>query len=152
MGEFLPSGVLGLTLVAVLAVLMSTVNSLVLVGGSTFFTSILKPMMNRANSDPGIRMVQLSTAAFGGVALLFAFALPDLVRLLLMGAFILLPLCPAIIWSLYADKPHATPAIMSILTGVITTLAFVPTMPDTAFAPGFLVALFVMFAGQFLLQ
>jgi len=150
MVEFLPSGILGLGLVAVLAILMTTVNSLVVVGGSTLFTDIVKPRLSNTGERSQLLWVRFLTVAFGFCSLGMAFVFPDLVRLLLMGAFVMMPMCPAIIWSLFERKPPSGAALTSMVAGVAITLVLLPRMPDTAFGPGFLVSLLVLIVSHYL--
>nr|VFJ86417.1 MAG: Na+/proline symporter [Candidatus Kentron sp. LFY] len=152
MVDFLPSGILGFGLVAVLAILMSTVNSLVLVGGSALFTNMLTTNNLYQNGDVRLRWVRFLTIAFGACALCLAFLLPDLVRLLLMGAFIMMPMCPAIIWTLFAKKLHPKSSIASMISGISVTIVLIPWMPDTAFAPGFLVSLLILVVAHLALR
>jgi SSS family solute:Na+ symporter len=150
MVDFLPPGLLGLGLVAVLAILMTTVNSLVVVGGSTLFTDIIKPRLANAGERSQLLWVRFLTVAFGFCALGMAFVLPDLVRLLLMGAFVMMPMCPAIIWSLLGRRPGSGAAVTSMVAGVAVTLVLLRRMPETAFGPGFLVSLLVLVVGYYL--
>jgi SSS family solute:Na+ symporter len=149
MVEFLPRGILGLGLVAVLAILMTTVNSLVLVGGSTLFTDIVKRKLGRASERSQLWWVRSLTIVFGLCALTMAFILPDLVRLLLMGAFVMMPMCPAIIWSFFKQRPSSSAAIISMVAGIAVTVVLLPRMPDTAFGPGFFVSLVVLIIGYY---
>ena len=139
--DFLPSGILGLGLVGVLAVLMSTINSLILVGGSTIYTGILG---HRTKNNSVLLTLKISTLMFGIFSLMLAFLYSDIVKLLLMGAFIMLPICPAIIWALFSEKTNSKVAVTSIVLGIVTTFSLITIMPDVAFAPGFLVSLLII--------
>lgn len=148
MGDFLPVGLRGLGLVAILAILMTTVNSLVVVGGSTLFTDILRPKLAAADERKHLLWVRGLTMAFGVAALGLAFVFPNLVRLLLVGAFVMMPMCPPIIWALFERRPPARAALVSMVAGEAVTLALLHKMPETAFGPGFLVSLLVLVAGR----
>lgn len=150
MAQFLPPGFLGLGLVAVLVVLMTTVNSLVLVGGSILFTGIVRPRLGNVADKKQLVWVRFLTIIFGFCALGLAYLLPDLVRLLLMGAFVMMPICPAIAWALFSQRRSAASAVMSMLTGILVTLILLPRMPNTAFGPGFLVSTLVILIFHFL--
>lgn len=144
MVDFLPPGLLGLGLVAVLAILMTTVNSLVVVGGSTLFTDIIKPRLGNASERSQLVWVRFLTVIFGSCALGMAFVFPDLVKLLLMGAFVMMPICPAIIWSIFSQRLSSCAAVTSMVAGVAVTFTFLPYLPKTAFGPGFLISLLVL--------
>lgn len=147
--DFLPSGLLGLGLVSILAILMTTVNSLVVVGGITLFTDIIKPFLRNKNEKSQLIWLKIITVLFGLCALGMAFIFTDIVKLFLMGAFVMMPLCPTIMWSLFAKKLNARAAITSMLAGVFTTLVLLPLLPETAFGPGFLVSLLVLTINHF---
>lgn len=149
MGDFLPSGLRGLGLVAILAILMTTVNSLVVVGGSTLFTDILRPRMGFVDERKHLWWVRGLTMAFGLAALALAFVFPNLVRLLLVGAFVMMPMCPAIIWALFERRPPSGAVLASMVAGEAVTLALLHRMPETAFGPGFLVSLLILVVGRF---
>ena len=147
--EFLPEGLLGLGLVSVLAILMSTVNSLVLVGGSTLYAGIFKHKIERKTERKQLRWLQILTLCFGLFSLLLAFIFTDLVKLLLMGAFIMMPMTPAIMWAVFSKNRNPNIAIASMILGLLTTILLINTMPETAFAPGFIVSLLVMALGKY---
>lgn len=149
MVDFLPPGLLGLGLVAILAILMTTVNSLVVVGGATLFTDIIKPRLINTNELSQLTWVRLLTVIFGLCALGMAFIFPDLVKLLLMGAFVMMPICPVIIWSLFARRLNSCAAITSMVAGVAVTFALFPFLPETAFGPGFLISLLVLIINHY---
>ena len=149
LSDFLPSGLRGLGLVAILAILMTTVNSLVVVGGSTLFTDLVRPKLRGVQERTELWWLRGLTMAFGFCALALAFVFPNLVRLLLVGAFVMMPMCPAIIWSLFERRPPSGGAVVSMVAGEAVTLALLPWMPETAFGPGFLVSLVVLAASQF---
>ncbi len=64
----------------------------------------------------------------------------------------MMPLCPAIIWSLFSKKLHAGASVVSMIAGIAITLVLLPVMPDTAFGPGFLISLLVLVVGHFVLK
>lgn len=149
MVEFLPPGLLGLGLVSILAILMTTVNSLVVVGGATLFNDIIKPRLGAANEKTQLIWVSTLTVIFGMCALGMAFLFSDIVRLFLMGAFVMMPLCPAIIWALFSKKLSSRAAIISMVAGVVITFVLLPFMPETAFGPGFLISLVVLIINHY---
>jgi len=144
MVDFLPPGLLGLGLVSILAILMTTVNSLVVVGGTTLFTDIIKSRLGNNNEKSQLVWLRTLTVIFGLCALGMAFIFTDIVKLFLMGAFVMMPLCPAIIWALFAKKLSSSAAIISMVGGVAVTFALLPRLPETAFGPGFLISLLVL--------
>lgn len=146
--DYLPPGLAGLGTVALIAILMTTINSLVVVGGSTIYVDLLRLRKSKPQVRDTMRAPRIATAGFGLAAMGVAYLLPDLVRLLLMGAFIMLPLCPAIIWGVFASRPSPRAAVWSVSLGMAVTLALLPIMPNTAFGPGLLVSFATMWGIQ----
>jgi solute:Na+ symporter, SSS family len=144
--EFLPPGLLGLGLVAILAILMDTVNALVVVGGSTLVNDFYKPFIKDISEKHLLFMARVFTLGFGFVALLTATFLSDIVKLLLMGAFIMMPVGPSILGLLLWKHRNAKAAVTSMIVGFIATILLIPVMPQTAFAPGFLISLIIYVA------
>jgi len=141
--EFLPTGLLGLGLVAVLAILMDTVNALVVVGGSTLVNDFYKVFRPNTSEKHLLFMARLFTLSFGAVSLLTAVFLPDIVKLLLMGAFLMMPMGPAIIGALAWKRKNAKAATASMIVGFLATILLIPKMPQTAFVPGFFISLVI---------
>jgi len=144
--EFLPRGFLGLGLVAVLAILMDTVNALVVVGGSTLVNDFYKRLRPQTSEKRLLFLARVFTLAFGSVSLLTAVFLPDIVKLLLMGAFIMMSMGPTIIGALVWKERRANAATASMIVGFLATILLIPEMPQTAFVPGFFVSLAIYVA------
>lgn len=144
--DFLPPGLLGLGLVALLAILMDTVNALVVVGGSTLVNDFYKPFRKNLSEKHLLFMARVFTVAFGFVALLTATFLSDIVKLLLIGAFIMMPMGPSILGVLVSKHRNAKAATTSMVVGFLTTILLIPVMPQTAFVPGFFVSLIIYIA------
>jgi Na+/proline symporter len=149
MVDFLPEGLLGLGLVSILAILMTTVNSLVVVGGTTLFTDIIKPLLKSTNEKSQLLWVRSLTVLFGLCSLGMAFIFTDIVKLFLMGAFVMMPLTPSIVWALFGKNLDSRAAIISMVSGVILTFFLLPTMPQTAFGPGFFISLLILIISHY---
>ncbi len=137
----LPTGLLGLGLAGLLAALMSTVDSMIMVGSATLLKDFYKIFRPSASESTLLRKGRLFTFLFGLIALLTAHAIPNLVRLQLLGFFTLLVFAPAVVGGFFWKKATSKAAFISILLGFIITMVLVPFMPLMAFVPGFLTAL-----------
>lgn len=146
MKEVLPVGIFGLGLVALLAIIMDTVNSLILVGSSILINDFYRVFKKTFQERNLLRLARILTLIFGLVALAIAYLIPDVVRLLLIGGFMILPIAPPLLARFLWKNLSAKASFVSILVGFIVTIVFIPSMPKTAFIPGFLTSLFI-FAG-----
>lgn len=151
MEKVLPTGLLGLGLVAVLAIIMDTVNSLILVGSSILLNDFYRVFKKTFQEKNLLRLARILTLAFGLVALAIAYLIPDVVSLLLIGGFMILPVAPPLLAGLLWKNLSAKASFVSILVGFIVTIIFIPSMPQTAFIPGFLVSL-IIFVGWSLIR
>lgn len=148
MQQLLPAGLLGLGLVALLAIVMDTINSLVMVGSSTILNDFYKPRTKTTDERKLLRLGRIFTLAYGFGAIGIAFLIPDIVSLLLIGAFMLMPIAPALVGGLIWRGSNSKASFISILAGFVVTILLIPQMPQTAFVPGFLVALAVFVGGS----
>jgi Na+/proline symporter len=122
---------------------MDTVNALVLVGGSTLVNDFYKPFRPQSDEKHLLLMARIFTLSFGCLSLLTATFLSDIVKLLLMGAFIMMPIGPTILGALVWKHRNAKAATASMIIGFFTTVLLIPIMPQTAFVPGFFVSLII---------
>lgn len=137
MANHLAPGALGLGVAAVLAVFLSTANSMALVVSATFARDILRSK----GADFSIGHGRLLTLGFGVVGLIFALTLPNIVQLTLNAFFILGVLFFPFVCGLFWSRATAFAATWSIGLGAVTTLAFLPFLPTQAFVPGAVVAI-----------
>ncbi len=146
MTKFLPTGLLGLGLAGVLAVIMSTIDSMLMVGTATLTKDFYKVMYNKKASEKNmLKMARIFTVLFGIAGLATAFLYPDILQLGLVGSFLLVILIPAFLGSFWR-RANAAAAFWSMVAGFVVLLLFLPSMPKTAFIPSILidVAVFVI--------
>jgi SSS family solute:Na+ symporter len=151
MKDLLPSGILGLGFVGLLAAVMSTADSLILVGSATilkdFYISIINP---QATEKQMLFLGRVFTLLFGLAGLTIAYAIPDIVQLQLIGAFTLLIFAPSVIGGLIWKKTTSKASFLSVMSGFLVTIILIPTLPKTAFIPGFLVSLITLIIVSYL--
>lgn len=151
MNHILPSGILGFGLAGILAALMSTVDSMILVGSATLLKDFYKSFINKkAQEKKLLKMGRLFTFLYGGAALIAAYTIADIIQILLIGVFLLLPIAPAIIGGLCWRRPTSKASFYSMLAGFLLAIVLLPLMPQLAFIPAFLVALILFVILSFL--
>ncbi|UFT99957.1 sodium/proline symporter [Radiobacillus kanasensis] len=155
----------GFLLVAVLAAIMSSADSQLLVGSSAFIRDIYQKVIGQDKEIPQKKLVFLSrvtTVVFMGLSLILAFAAQEFVFWMVLFAFGGLGACfgPALLLSFYWKGVSKQGVLWGMITGLITvilvkqqpqwTYAFLPDVKEllnTYFfgityeaVPGFLVA------------
>lgn len=144
MKKFLSPGILGLGIAAFLAVFISTVNTMIMVVSATLTKDFYKGIINPKASDKQLLKVgRFLTLVVGLLGFLLAFQVRDIVTLTVGALLMLQVLLPAIMGGFFWRKATAKAAFWSILLGFIVAVALLPSMPQTAFLPGFVVSLIV---------
>ncbi len=138
----LPPGLLGLGFAGIFAALMSTVDSMIVVGTATwtkdFYARFFRPA---ASPEELLRIGRLTALLFGAGGLMLAFFFRDIIQLAITASSILLIFAPAIVGGLYWPRASAAAAFWSILLGFLATVGLLPIMPKIAFLPGFIISL-----------
>jgi len=144
---YLPRGMLGLGLAAILAVLVSTANTMILVVSASVDRDLLRP-----SSTPrkGLQRSRLTTLVIGVVGLAFALVSPHVVQLILNAFYMIAILFPALIAGMFWHRATKLAATLSIALGATFTLVFLPIIPTQAFIPGAAAAILAFVIGVFL--
>ena len=135
MAELLPHGLLGLGVAAVLSVVLSSANTLILVVGAAVLRDILG---KKAGVDQSLLPSRLVNAASGVIAATLALVVPSIVQLLLNAFYMLLVLGPALIGVFHWKRANRSAATWSIAVGALCTTATLLVAPGIAFLPGVL--------------
>ncbi len=141
--RLLSPGTLGLGIAAILAVLLSTANTMLLVASATLFRDVL-PRALRFGDAGALRLSRLLSLSIGTTGVLLALAVPDVVQLVLNAYFVVAVLAPALFAGLLWRRVTQRAAACSIAGGALTTLGFLPLAPRQAFVPGLLVSLLLI--------
>lgn len=144
MAYMLPTGLLGLGIAAFLAIIISTLNSTIMVCSAVLTNDLGRAYLHKEKPNQMLWIGRGMTLVSGLAGLLLALALPDLVALSVNGMFLLLVLLPAIAGGYYSKRVTASAATWSVLCGLVTTAVFLTYDASTAFVPGFLVSLVVL--------
>ena len=114
------------------------------VGSSTIFRDLLPAL--RGIKKPSLSLLRKLTFFYGFGGLLIALLIPDILQLLILSVFTLLPLAPAVVGGFVWKRASSAAAFWSILIGFAVTVVLLPFMPLSAFVPGFLLSL-ILFSG-----
>jgi len=134
MVELLPVGVLGLGLAAVIAVFLSTLNSTLMVASAVIAKDLA---LGQVDGVRFLRKGRLAVAVVGGIGLVIAVLLPDVITLSVNGMLMLLILLPATFGGFFWSRSTSKAAVWSIIVGLVVTLIALPLSTDIAFLPGF---------------
>lgn len=149
MKRFLPKGFLGLGLAAFLAVIISTVNSLIMVASAALTKDFYKTAIWPEASDRHLLWAgRAVTLVVGSVALVCGVLIQDVVVLTVNSMFILLCLLPSLMGGFFWRGSTSTGCVLSIAAGIAVTLGLSLVKPNEAFVPGFLVALLVFISAS----
>src|SRR3989344_6773291 len=124
MNELLTPTFAGIGFAAILAVIMSSIDSL-LVGGSTI---VYKAMFkkNQFESKNEIFYARLITALFGLCGFLLAFIVPNIITLSLLVTYLALIFVPPIIGGIYYKRISSNASFWSILIPTIVLFSLFP--------------------------
>lgn len=145
MKEFLPPGILGLGFASILAIIMSTLDSLLMVGSATFTRDFYLHKFPALSDIKQLMVGRVSVLVLGIIATFIAFIFQDIEKLLVVSAQIPLVMGPALIGGLLWSRSNEKAAFWSITLGFAVTLAVLPFATNFAFIPGILVSLIVFF-------
>ena len=141
MDILLPVGVLGLGLAAFFAAFLSTANSMLMVASATVVKDFYLARLRASPQENRILTMSRAVTLLVGVAALFiSFWVEGIVDLLLGGFFLVGVLAPSVMGALWWRRATKLGSIISIVSGVLVTLALIGFMPRTAFIPGMAVS------------
>jgi len=131
MKGILPPWLVGFGFASILAVIMSSIDSL-LVGGSAI---IYKALFSQKNVDGKKEMLyaRLLTAAFGVVGFASAFLIPNIITLSLLVTYLGLIFVPPIFAGIYSTKTSENACFYSILIPSITLFILFPILKEQVF-------------------
>jgi Na+/proline symporter len=116
MRQVLPSGVLGLAYASIFAVVMSTVDSLIVAGTATLSCDILPAFRRSESSLTGLRIFAV---LIGAAALGIAYIFPSIVQLSVIAAFTSLCFAPAMLVGLFNWKVSPNAVFVSMILALI---------------------------------
>lgn len=141
MQTILPPGILGLGFAGIIALVMSSVDSLLIGGSATILKDLYIPLRGLKMTDKKLlRNAKWFGFVLGILMALVAFLLPDIVKLSLLVSYTALCFVPAIIGGLFWRRTSAKGAVSSMLLGLIVLYSLFWIMPTSAFLPALVVS------------
>ena len=147
----LPSGLLGLLLVAIAAIVMLTQESLLNAGAVALTRDLVRPLKLLSDSAQ-LRLARVTTAVLGTSSVFFALRAPTIIEGLLICYSIWAPtVLPALIWGLLGFSTARWSGVLSIvLGGVGSGYCLLAKVGDGDPAVAIVVGLISSFAGAIL--
>ncbi len=125
----LPAGLTGLMLSAYFSAIMSTADSCLMAASGNVVTDILERFLPiKGNEKKILRYSQVATLIIGGIALLIAMSMKNVLELMLLSyAFMVSGLFVPVIGGMYWKRSTPTAAFWAMLLGGGTTLVLILT-------------------------
>ncbi len=150
MSEILPTGLLGIGFAGILAAAMSSIDSCIVVGSTSFTNDIYaKFIRKQAHEHLLLRRTRLFAVLFSAVALIIAYFVPNIVKLVILANLLLLNFMPAIFGGFFWKRANAKAALWSLILSTITLLVGWFTIGVNAWLPAFFVSTLVFVIGSF---
>jgi len=138
----LPAGLVGLGFAAILAVIMSSIDSL-LVGGSTIiYRALFRKHQFKHKKE--ILYARLITALFGVSGFFLAFMVPNIITLSLVVSYLALIFAPPIFAGLYSKKISSDATFYSILIPTIALFSLYPILAANTFIVSTPLGIFIL--------
>lgn len=145
MQEMLAPGLLGLGVVSLLSIILSTIDSSIMIGASTLVKDFFlqRKRADKYSESKNLMITKFMAFGFGLASLILAYFVSNIAVLVIVAAQILLIFSPAILGNLIFDIKNEKAAFYSILVGFVITIGLLPFLPLMAFIPGVFTALIV---------
>ena len=144
MRKLLPTGLLGLGFAGVIAVIMSSVDSLLIGGSATILKDLYMPFFHpKMHEHELLNMARYISAIFGIIIASVAFFFPNIVNLSILAASMALCFVPSIIGGMFWRRSTGKASIFSMVSSVLLLGILFPIMPKAAFIPAFLLAVII---------
>ena len=131
METILPPALVGVGFAAILAVIMSSVDSLLIGGSTIIYREIFKK--DQFENKKEIFYARLLTAAFGIIGFSIAFLIPKIVTLSLITVYLAITLALPTIFALYSKKLSANASFCAILIAPIALFITFPILGPNSF-------------------
>jgi len=132
MDKILPPSLVGIGFASILAVIMSSIDSLLIGGSAIIYRGLFDK--NELNSKKKMLYARLITAIFGTIGFLVAFLIPNIITLSLLVTYLALIFVPPIIAGIYSKKTTSNASFYSIIIPTILLLVLFPFLKESTFA------------------
>lgn len=131
MDKILPPYLVGIGFAAILAVIMSSIDSLLIGGSTIIYKAIFKK--NQLKFKREIFYARFITILFGLGGFIFAFLVPNIITLSLIVTYLALIFVPPIIAGIYSKNASANASFYSILIPTILLFTLYPFLKENTF-------------------
>ncbi|KKR23815.1 MAG: sodium/ solute symporter [Candidatus Yanofskybacteria bacterium GW2011_GWD2_39_48] len=131
MNNILPPWLVGAGFAAILAVIMSSIDSLLVGGSAIIHKALFKDRSIEAKKE--LFYARVLTGVFGIFGFVLAFLIPNIVTLSLIVTYLALIFVPPIYAALYSKKVSANASFYSILIPSIVLFAMFPFLKENTF-------------------
>ena len=131
MNNILPPWLVGAGFAAILAVIMSSIDSLLVGGSAIIHKALFKDRSIEAKKE--LFYARILTGVFGIFGFVLAFLIPNIVTLSLIVTYLALIFVPPIYAALYSKKVSANASFYSILIPSIVLFAMFPFLKENTF-------------------
>jgi SSS family solute:Na+ symporter len=145
MNAVLPSGLLGLGYAGIIAIVMSSIDSILLGGSSTILKDLYMPFFHpKRHEHELLNMARYITAIFGIASAVVAFYFQSIVNLTIFAAFTAGCFSFAILGGLFWKRTTAKACVASMISSLIVLFVSYQFLKEKTFVPVFLVAIVVL--------
>lgn len=131
MQNILPKALTGIGFAAILAVIMSSVDSFLIGGSTIIYRGIFRK--NEFSNKKELLSARLITAMFGILGFFLALTVPNIITLSLVVTYLALIFVPAILAGIYSRKFSANASFYSILIPSIILFCIYPLIKENTF-------------------
>jgi SSS family solute:Na+ symporter len=142
--EFLPTGILGLAIAGLIATILSTLNTMIMVISAILTKDFYMTFVNKKSSEKKyLKIGRVITLCVGAVGILIAYIYPNLVELAVAANEGLIVLAPAIIGGFLWKRASERGAFYSMLFGLIILWGSYPFLGKMSFIPAVIISLII---------
>lgn len=142
MEKILPSWLIGVGFASILAVIMSSIDSLVVGGSTIIYRAVFKD--NQIQNKKQMFYARTITVLIGIVGGFIAFLIPNIVTLSIFVVYLSLIFVPAIFAGLYSEKISSNASFYSILISLILLISLFPITGKNTFVISTLSAVIII--------
>lgn len=140
----LPTGLKGLAVAGILAVVMSTADSYLNVIGISFARDIVKTLYPKPISDRAeLRLMRISTVVFGGLSMFAATAFTSIMDILLFTTNFYVPLCTPMYFGISNHKISPRSCTIGVIAGCLFTAYWITFVDDPTLIGGIMPSFFI---------
>jgi len=131
MKNILPGALAGVGFAAILAVVMSSIDSFLIGGSTIIYRGLFRK--DKFSNKKDLLSARLITAMFGILGFFLAFMVPNIITLSLVVTYLALIFVPAIFAGIYSKKFSANASFYSILIPAIVLFCIYPLVKENTF-------------------